>query len=50
MNYKYNLLMKTIKLFHSYNYVSDKIVLKENNIYDKYGNIIIYLLNIPEYK
>ena len=39
--------MKTIELFHSYNFVTDRFTRKSNNFYDKNNNLIFSLLNIP---
>lgn len=39
--------MKTIELFHSYNFVTDKFTHKNKNFYDKHENLIFSLLNIP---
>jgi hypothetical protein len=40
--------MKNIQLFHSYNYVNEKIIHVNKNIYDTNNKIIITLLNIPD--
>ena len=50
MEYKheiYRKYMKSIQLFHSYNYVNGKFVQKNKDIYDLNKNLIISLLNIP---
>ena len=39
--------MKSIKLFHSYNYVNEKFIHDNKNIYDKNNKLICTLLNIP---
>lgn len=39
--------MKSIQLFHSYNYVNEKFIHDNKNIYDKNNKLICTLLNIP---
>jgi hypothetical protein len=40
--------MKNIQLFHSYNYVNEKFIHVNKNIYDTNNKIICTLLNIPD--
>ena len=40
--------MKSIQLFHSYNYVNEKFIHDNKNIYDKNNNLLFTLLNIPD--
>ena len=40
--------MKSIQLFHSYNYVNEKFIHDNKNIYDKNNKLIVTLLNIPD--
>jgi len=39
--------MKNIKLFHSYNYLNEKFIHDNKNIYDKHNKLICSLQNIP---
>ena len=39
--------MKSIQLFHSYNYINEKFIHDNKNIYDKNNKLICTLLNIP---
>ena len=39
--------MKSIQLFHSYNYVNETFIHDNKNIYDKNNKLIYSLLNIP---
>jgi hypothetical protein len=40
--------MKSIQLFHSYNYVNEKFIHNNKNLYDKNNKLIFSLLNIPD--
>ena len=40
--------MKNITLFHSYNYVNDKFIQKNNNFYDSNNNLMFSVLNVPK--
>lgn len=42
--------MKNITLFHSYNYVNDKFIQRNNNFYDSKNNLMFSILNVPKNK
>ena len=39
--------MKSIQLFHSYNYINEKFIHDNKNIYNKNNKLICTLFNIP---